>query len=505
MSSGGGDGALAAEVAKYYADPLGFVLAMFPWGEAGTQLAQYNGPRKWQWDYLNQLGEQIRARGFDGVTAVDPIQIATASGHGIGKSALTAWIILFIMSTRPHAKGVVTANTSDQLRTKTWAELGRWHKLCATRQWFSYSAARGNLSLVSGHYPETWRVDAMTCREEQAESFAGLHAANSTPFYIFDEASAVPDVIWEVSDGGLTDGEPMRLVFGNPTRNSGKFFECFNRNKHRWLTNQIDSRHVAGTNKELFAQWVSDYGEDSDFVRVRVRGVFPRAGSMQFIGSDIVRAAMANNHMLYVYDHMPRVLGVDVARFGDDQSVIVRRQGRKVWPLRKFRGMDTMALANAVVEEIRAFAPAATFVDGIGVGAGVVDRLRQLGYNVIDVQSGARANDGVLYRNKRAEMWGNMRVWLQEDGPDLPDDRDLESALTGLEYGYTVGGQIQLESKQDAKARGLASPDEADAIAMTFAEPIAVDAGRAYATGQTDYDLYGDQGNTAQTEYDLYG
>lgn len=480
---------LATEVSQYYADPLGFVLAMFPWGESGP-LAAYKGPRKWQWEYLEALGEQIRARQFDGVHAVDPIQIATASGHGIGKSCLTAWLILFIMSTRAHAKGVVTSNTSDQLRTKTWAELGRWYKLCATRDWFVYNAGRGNMSLVSKHSPETWRVDAMTCREEQAESFAGLHAANSTPFYLFDEASAVPDVIWEVSDGGLTDGEPMRLVFGNPTRNSGKFFECFNRNKHRWQTFQVDSRDVAGTNKELFAQWVDDYGEDSDFVRVRVRGVFPRAGSMQFIPGDLVQEAMRTDHMPYVYESMPRLLGVDVARFGDDQSVIVRRQGRKVWPMRKFRGLDTMQLAAVVIEEIRSFDPAAVFVDGVGVGAGVVDRLRSLGYSVFDVQSGASAQDKQRYRNKRAEMWGEMREWLK-DTPTLPDDRDLESALTGLEYGYTVSGQIQLESKADAKARGLASPDEADALAMTFAEPVAPAATSSrYETAETEYDLY---------------
>lgn len=462
---------------------------MFPWGESGP-LAAYKGPRKWQWEYLEALGEQIKERGFDGVHAVDPIQIATASGHGIGKSCLTAWLILFIMSTRAHAKGVVTSNTSDQLRTKTWAELGRWYKLCATRDWFVYNAGRGNMSLVSKHSPETWRVDAMTCREEQAESFAGLHAANSTPFYLFDEASAVPDVIWEVSDGGLTDGEPMRLVFGNPTRNSGKFFECFNRNKHRWLNFQIDSRDVAGTNKELFAQWVDDYGDDSDFVRVRVRGVFPRAGSMQFIPGDLVQEAMRTDHMPYVYESMPRLLGVDVARFGDDQSVIVRRQGRKVWPMRKFRGLDTMQLAAVVIEEIRSFDPAAVFVDGVGVGAGVVDRLRSLGYSVFDVQSGASAQDKQRYRNKRAEMWGEMREWLK-DTPTLPDDRDLESALTGLEYGYTVSGQIQLESKADAKARGLASPDEADALAMTFAEPVAPAATSSrYETAETEYDLY---------------
>lgn len=488
--SSAADEVLAKEVSEYYADPLGFVLSMFPWGVEGTMLAPYKGPRKWQWEYLEALGADIRSRGFNGVDAVEPIQTATASGHGIGKSALTAWLILFIMSTRPYCKGVVTSNTSDQLRTKTWAELGKWHRICNTGHWFAYNAAKGHMSLLHKKFPEIWRVDAQTCKEENSESFAGLHAANSTPFYIFDEASAVPDVIWEVSDGGLTDGEPMRLAFGNPTRNTGRFRECFGRMSHRWRTYHIDSRDVAGTNKALLDQWVEDYGEDSDFVRVRVRGMFPRAGSLQFVPSEMVRAAQLRNMQEYMWEGMPKLLGVDVARFGDDKSVITRRQGRKVWPQRKYRGVDTMALANYVAEEIREFEPDAVFVDGVGIGGAVVDRLRQMNIDVIDVQAGGSAMDVKKHRNKRAEMWDRMRDWLK-DGPDLPDDRELESALTAPEYGYTTSDQLLLESKKDMKSRGCASPDEADSLALTFAEFVSTrNSGSRYDMAETEYDVY---------------
>jgi len=478
---------LAQEVSKYYADPLGFVLAMFPWGEDGM-LKDYSGPRRWQWEYLEDLGEQIKAHGFDGINAVAPIQMATASGHGIGKSALTAWLILFIMSTRPHCKGIVTSNTSDQLKTKTWSELGKWLNLCLTKDWFCYNSSKGNMNIVSVEHPQTWRVDAQTCREENSESFAGLHAANSTPFYIFDEASAIPDKIWEVSDGGLTDGEPMRLAFGNPTRNSGRFFECFNRLKHRWKTRQIDSRDVAGTNKELMQQWVDDFGEDSDFVRVRVRGRFPRSGSCQFIGSDLVHAAMKNQLVPEIWNSSPKCLGIDVARFGDDQSVITRRQGRKMWPQKKFRELDLMTFAGFVAREIDEFGADYVFIDGVGIGAGLVDRLRQLGYSVIDVQSGAKANDGKTYYNKRAEMWGGMREWLKLV-PDMPDEPELEASLTSVEYGFTPKEQYLLEKKADMKKRGLPSPDEADSLALTFAEPIG-NVGSHFDTADTEYNMW---------------
>ncbi|KKJ78638.1 terminase [Kiloniella litopenaei] len=457
---------LAEDCAKFYADPLGFVLWAFDWGQG--ELADFKGPRDWQLAYLEDLGAQITERGFDGLHPVAPMDMATASGHGIGKSAMSAWLILFIMSTRPFAKGVVTSNTSDQLRTKTWAELGKWHKRCLTGHWFSYSASKGNMALVHKRHPESWRCDAQTCREENSESFAGLHAANSTPFYLFDEASAVPDKIWEVSDGGLTDGEPMRFVFGNPTRNSGRFFECFNRLRHRWKTRQIDSRSVRGTNQKLMQQWVEDYGEDSDFVRVRVRGVFPRAGSTQFISGTIVEEAQKRQLSAHPGDTI--VIGVDVARFGDDQSVILVRQGRKVLEITKYR-IDTMTLVGHVIEIIRKWNPDGVLVDGVGVGGGVVDRLKQLGHDCIDVNAGARAQDQKTYMNKRAEMWGKMRDWLK--GGDIPaDDQELETDLTAIEYGFDAKNRLQLERKEDMKKRGLHSPDVADALALTFAEGI---------------------------------
>jgi hypothetical protein len=323
------------------------------------------------------------------------------------------------------------------------------------------------MRMVHKQHPQTWRVDAQTCREENSESFAGLHAANSSPFYLFDEASAVPNVIWEVAEGGLTDGEPFIFVFGNPTRNSGKFFDCFNTQKHRWHTIKVDSRKAAMTNKRQIDEWIQDYGDDSDFVRVRVKGEFPRAGDAQFIPSDAVFQATQRELQVRDFADKPKILGVDVARFGEDETVFCLRQGAKLISFETHRGLDTMEVSSKIVDAYRLHAPSAICIDGIGVGAGVVDRLKQLKLPVVDVVVSNIAEDQKQYANKRAELWGDMRNWLNY--ADIPLDNELFGQLTSVEYGYNNKMQIVLEKKSDLKKRGLSSPDRADALSLTFA------------------------------------
>ena len=253
---------LAKTVGRFKQDPLGFVMFAFPWSTDSTiQICKLEepyksrfgceyGPDKWACDFLDEWGKDIKANGFNGSTPVDAILKAVSSGHGIGKSAMTSWIILFILSTRPLSKGTVTANTSEQLKTKTWAELGKWRKKCITGHWFEYNNGKGNMNIYNPSNKEEWRCDGQTCREENSESFAGQHCPTATSFYIFDEASAIPDKIWEVAEGGLTDGEPMWFAFGNPTRNTGRFRECFRKFRKRWRTRFIDSRNVQITNKK---------------------------------------------------------------------------------------------------------------------------------------------------------------------------------------------------------------------------------------------------------------
>jgi hypothetical protein len=473
---------LVDEIASFWRDPLGFVHFAFDWGEG--ELEGFDGPDEWAVDLLKAIGEGL-------MTADQAIRTAVASGHGIGKSAFVAWIILWALCTMEDSRVVVTANTDNQLRTKTWPELLKWHRRLICSHWFK-AEATSIFANDPGH-EKTWRADMIPWSERNTEAFAGLHNKGKRILVVFDEASAIPDIIWETTEGALTDSDTQILwcVFGNPTRNTGRFRECFGRFKHRWIRRQVDSRTVKITNKAEIKQWVDDYGEDSDFVRVRVRGVFPRAGSTQFIGSDIVEAASQREAHAGVYDAL--VLGVDVARFGDDETVIYIRKGRdgRTHEPIRLRGLDTMQVAARVAEQWEFFRADAVFVDQTGVGSGVVDRLRQLRIPVTGVDNGAkpdRANPGqeaTVYANKGAEMWGVMRDWLKEGGA-IPDEPELKSQLEGREYGFVLRDgrdAIQLEKKSDMKKRGLSSPDIADGLALTFAYPVQPNqnAGRAAA------------------------
>jgi hypothetical protein len=487
------DTELALQMGAFFADPLGFVMWSFDWGaDQSTKVVRLPepwsalyfsefGPDAWACELLDTIGQKVSANAFDGAKAVDAVRVAVASGHGIGKSAVTAWLALWLMSTRPNARGVVTASTAPQLESKTWAQVATWAKRCATRAWWDISTGRGSMKMVAIAARESWNVYAQTARAENAESFAGLHAADSSAFFLVDESSGVPDAIHDVMQGATTDGEPFLLSFGNPTRNSGWFHGAFHAQRHRWITRQVDSRSVAITNKEQLDQWVTDYGVNSDFVKVRVRGIFPTASSLQFIAGDLVDQAMSRE--VQPTDGETVVLGVDVARFGDDTSVIYTRTGRdaRSWPIVRLSKVNTMELASRVAEKANLLRSAgrhvAINVDGGGVGGGVVDRLRSLGFEVNEIQFGGKALDSKKYANRRAEIWGLMRDWLA--GGALPDDQDLAADLTGVEYGFTVSDQILLEKKSEMKRRGLASPDAADALACTFGVPTPMPMGNA--------------------------
>jgi len=465
--------ALLADLALCSKDPLRFVLWAFPWGEPG-ELERFQGPEPWQRQLLIDVRDGL-------LTFNQAVQIARTSGHGIGKSALVSWLILWAIATAPDTRGVVTANTENQLKTKTWAELAKWFRLCLAKDLFDFQAT-AIYSREPGH-EKTWRIDMVPWSERNTEAFAGLHNKGRRILVVFDEASAIPDPIWETTEGALTDEdtEILWFVFGNPTRNIGRFRECFAGGKysHRWRSAAIDSREVSITNKTQIQKWIADYGEDSDFVRVRVRGVFPRTGSMEFISYEAV--AEAATREVEERNRGPLVLGVDVARFGDDASVLYFRRGRdgRTIPPVRLRGVDTMTLAGRVADEYLTHRAAAVFVDGGGVGGGVVDRLRQLGVPVVEVQFGAKSDriglEGDLssYANKRSEIWGSMREWLR--GGCIPDDQDLREELVGPQYGFNGRDEIQLERKEDMKKRGLASPDMADALALTFAYPVIVE------------------------------
>ena len=465
---------LIEELGTYAYDPVTFVYWAFPWGEPG-ELIEEEGPDEWQLWVLTNLR--------DGIINVDQaIQIAVTSGHGIGKSALVAWIVLWAFCTFPGTRGVVTANTENQLKTKTWVEIAKWHRLFIARQLFKFTATA--LFSVDEEQAREWRIDIVPWSEKNVEAFAGLHNAGKRLLIIFDEASAIHDLIWETTEGALTDKdtEIIWCVFGNPTKNTGRFRHCFPGGdfEHRWTTREVDSRTVKRTNKQQLDNWIKDYGEDSDFARVRILGRFPRADANTFISYAIAKEAVDR---VVIEQNVPFVLGVDVARFGDDKTVIYPRKGRDAFsePPRVYQGLNTMQTVTRVMEVYYELQAAVIFVDTGGIGAGVFDRLAELGLPVIEVNFAFKpdgsntVNPGVSYANKRAEMWGAMRDFLNTGS--IPDkihqtDISLVKELTTPTYNLNAKSQILLESKDLMKRRGEASPDVADALALTFAYPV---------------------------------
>jgi hypothetical protein len=472
-SAASNDQKLAEFVSEFYADPLGFVVACYPWGEPGP-LERESGPDEWQRAFLTKLGTEVAARAFNGQDPVEAIREAVSSGHGIGKSVMVAWLVDWIMSTRPFCQGTVTANTFTQLQTKTWAAIQRWTKLCLTAEWFVVNTDR----MYHRDHKESWFCALQSSKEQNSEAFAGQHAKDSTSFYIVDEASAVPDPIYEVAEGGITDGEPMMFLFGNSTRSSGKFHRVtFGNERSRWHQTIVDSRTSRFTNKALIAEWLEDYGEDSDFFRVRVRGLPPAASDLQYIATALVSAAQTRQPL--VLPDEPLVCGLDVARGGGDRCVFRFRRGPDAKSIPPMwipgeQSRDSMRLVTMAADILgRTFSGRKVqtlFVDGTGIGGPIVDRLRQMGHqNCIEVQFGGESPDP-KYANMRAYMWGKMRDWLPKGSIDA--DPRLEMDLTGPGYSHDKRDRVLLESKEHLKERGLDSPDDADALALTFAAPV---------------------------------
>jgi hypothetical protein len=458
-------------------DPLKFVLQAYPWGLDGTPLAQHPGPDTWQQEIL----EYVR----DNLGQGRPLRIAVAGGVGPGKSALMAWLIGWGMTTCVDTRCRITANTGPQITTATWPEITKWHRMSLFADWFEAGDRR--LRSLDPARRDSWRCDAITWDEHRPEAFAGFHNAGRRIIYGFDESAGIGAPIFKESEGilsGSEDTEIIWLCLGNPTRNDTTFRTFFagGKNAHLWKSWHIDTRNARMSDKKQIAEWIDSYGFDSDFVRIRVLSQFPRASSTQFISAEMVAEAAAPERDVDVTLNDPLIIGVDVARFGDDKTVFRFRRGRdgrSIKPL-KFRGLDTMQVAARVAEAYATYKPDAIFIDNGGFGAGVVDRCNYLRLPVTGIDFGAVPDreiqgreSGIWYYNKRAEMWGAMRDWLA--GGTIDNDSELTSDLSGVEYGYAMKNSrdcIVLEKKEHMKARGLASPDDGDALALTFAHPV---------------------------------
>lgn len=467
--------ALAASCAK---DPLRYVRLAYPWGEPGTPLEKHPGPDTWQVDILSYIRDNL-GKGR-------PLRLAVAGGVGPGKSALMGWVIDWGMTTCVDTRCRVTANTGPQITTATWPEITKWHRMSLWSHWFEAGDRR--LRAIDPRRKDSWRCDALTWDEHVPEAFAGFHNAGRRIIYGFDESAAIATSIFRESEGilsGAADTEIIWLCLGNPTRTTTHFRTLFagGKNAALWKSWHIDTREARMSDKAQIAEWINSYGLDSDFVRVRVLSQFPKAGSTQFISQEDVAAAADPHRDVETTLYDPLIMGVDVARFGDDQTVFRFRRGRDARSIKpmKLRGIDTMQIAARVADAHERFKPDAIFIDAGGPGAGVVDRCNYLKLPSLGIDFGANPdrdlqsqNSGTWYYNKRAEMWGQMKDWLA--GGAIDDDKELAADLPAVEYGYALkNGRdcIVLEKKEHMKARGLASPDDGDALALTFAHAVA--------------------------------
>ena len=469
-------------------DPLAFVLYVFPWGVKGSPLEKWSGPRKWQREALEELGRTIKAnKGLIKAGSLpEMFREADASGRGPGKSALVSWLIHWMMSCQLGSTTIVTANTETQLKSRTWAELGKWHTLAINGHWFdrgilNYTpqawfrdALREQLQIDTGYY----YANAQLWSEENPDAFAGVHNHNGV-MVLFDEGSGIPAPIWKVTEGFFTEPTLHRYwyAFSNPRRNTGAFFECFHKNKDFWNTRHIDSRTVEGIDHGVLNNIIKQFGEDSDEARVEVYGQFPNRGEDQFIGRDIIQGAAERE---VVSDSgAALIMGCDIAR-GGDKCVIRWRHGRdaRTQNAVKFQSDNDMTTAYRIAEWIDKTRPDAVCIDA-GAGTGVIDRLRELNYTVHEIWFGS-ASPSPEWQNMRTWMWAQMRDWLP--GGCIDDDPELKNDLGAPERRFAKNRDaIGLESKEDMRARGLHSPDDGDALALTFAVT-------AYARNDIEYD-----------------
>lgn len=490
-------------------DPHKWVMAVFPWGQKGTPLARFKGPRKWQVKILKRVARHI----FEGnvFNLAELLQLARSSGRGIGKSALVAWLVLWFLSTRIGATVIVSANTEDQLRKVTFAEVGKWATMAMHSHWFEVvgitcTPAKWLKEIVERDLQKgtgAWGAFGKLWSEDNPDAYAGAHNHEGM-MVIFDEASGIPDAIWAIAKGFFTEVNNNRfwIAFSQGRRNSGYFYEIFNKKRDFWDADQIDARTVEGTDPAIYQEIIDEHGEDSDEVLVEVKGMFPSNDDISFISVGVVDKAIARGKVVpkTTDKTAPIVIGVDPSGGGSDWFVIVVRQGITLLDIIKFKITDdeigTMEGVGHIINAIQKYKPVLTVCDSGMMGGPIADRCNEQKFKVRKVNYAWKSSNKQRWGNKRAEMWSKAKKWLET--AVLPDDPRLRTDLTGVKKKPDSNGVLWLESKKDMRARGLASPDHADALAVTFAFPVAhsgatLEAAAAKQTANDGFGGYTDQ------------
>ena len=432
----------ANQILAWRSDPVSFV-----------RFAMQVEPDVWQAEALLDLAEHDR--------------LAIRSGHGVGKSAFLSWAIIWWMITRYPAKVACTAPTSHQLEDVLWSELAHWHRRMRP-ELAQLLEVKVDSVLLTASSKESFAV-ARTARRENPEAFQGFHSQNM--LFVVDEASGVDDIIFEVGSGSMSTPGAKTVLVGNPTRTSGYFYDAFHRMRELWRCRKVSCFDAKQVSPAYMKLQEAKYGLDSNAYRVRVLGEFPTADDSTVMALDILEAAVDR-------DVAPcggkTVWGLDVARFGDDLNALAkRRKNRLLEPIRSWGKKDLMQTSGMVVAEYEKTPykerPDIILVDSIGLGAGVVDRLKEQGLPVRGINVAESPSIADHYLRLRDELWWKAREWFAGLDVSIPRDDDLIGELSVPRYHYSSTGKIQVERKDELKARGVKSPNLADAFNLTFA------------------------------------
>ena len=412
-------------------------------------------PDPWQIEFLNHIAANNR-------------RISVRSGHGVGKSTAAAWAMIWYLFLRFPVKIVVTAPTSSQLYDALFAEVKRWVKVLPQTLQDQLEVKQDRIELKDAN--NEGFISARTSRAEQPEALQGVHSDNV--MLVADEASGIPEQVFEAAAGSMSGHSAVTLLLGNPVRSSGFFFDTHNRLSQDWVTMKVSCEDSPRVSAAYIDEMKSRYGEESNAYRIRVLGEFPRSDDDTVIPMELLEMAMARD--VSPSAHAPIVWGLDVARFGSDRSALCKRQGNAILePIKTWKNLDLMQLTGAVVAEYEVLMPSQRpreiLVDSIGLGAGVVDRLRELNLPARGINVAESPAMGTTYRNLKAELWHKAKAWLEARDCWMPKDELLVAELATVRYSFTSSGKIQIEGKDEIRKRGLASPDRADAFCLTFA------------------------------------
>ena len=418
-------------------------------------------PQKWQKEALLGIKKNDK--------------VAIRSGHGVGKTAFQSWLILWWMLTHYPCKIAITGNTQHQLQDVLWTELDKWYRQLPEGFKSQLDIKADKISL---HGAKDSYAVCRVSRRESPESLQGFHSENM--LFICEEASGIPDIIFQVAEGSLSTEGAKVVMCGNPTRSDGYFYEAFHSMRHRWFTMKVSCLESEYVSEQFLEDMRTKYSEDSNIWRVRVAGEFPNQSDDVLLPMHLLETAVTRD--VEASPTTPVVWGVDVARYGSDRSALAKRRGQELLePIKTYSGKDIMEMAGIILTEYEAVRysdrPQAIYIDAIGIGAGLADRLKELDLPAVSISVSESASLKDKFGRLRDELFWNAREWFEGRDVKIPQDDALIQELTSIRYKYLSTGKLKIESKDEMKRRGQRSPDVADSFVLTFADQGALASG----------------------------